>query len=41
MNEAILEINKEKNVVIINGKEYPPTYYNQCVWKEYLRTKNL
>ena len=35
-----LEINKEKNIVIIGGKEYPPTHYNMCVWKEYLRTND-
>ena len=40
MNQVTLEIDREKNVVIIGGKEYPPTHYNQCVWKEYLRTKD-
>jgi phosphoglycolate phosphatase-like HAD superfamily hydrolase len=35
-----LIISKEKNLIIINGYEYPPTEYNYKIWQKFLEKKD-
>ncbi len=33
-----MKIDREKNVIICRGKEYPPTMHNALIYKRYLKT---